>query len=346
MGISAFVDFGIVTQFHFILFVIVFIISFVIFSLLVRWFPARSLAAQDGSAVRFGGIPLVCIMTATASFVLGLSPLAVGLWVSAILVAIAGYVDERYPLSPLVQLVLQLIAVGIVVGAGWTVPYVSNPFGSGVLMLDWVTAGTLLLPGSIIAVVWLLVIINAFNWLDGVDGLAGGVACVAFAALAFISLIPSIQRPDLLALSMIGLGGVLSFFLWNFPHAKVYLGTVGSWFVGLYIGLVSMYGGGKIATTTLILALPLLDALFVIIQRVMKHQALWKGDTVHHLHHRLQTAGWSPTKITISAICVTVILAILGMLLSTTDKLVVMVALVSVFALLLLVLMRYKRDYV
>lgn len=257
-----------------------------------------------------------------------------GLAAASVIIAICGMRDERVSLSPGVQLMLQMAAVALVVLSGWTMPYVTNPFGEGVLSLSWITYGSVLIPGSIIAGCWLLLTINAMNWIDGIDGLAGSVALVSFLAIATISLLPSIQNADTLALALIGAGCMAGFLIWNISPARVYLGTTGSWFVGLYIGLVAMHGGGKMATAALILALPVLDALYVVYRRMRAGASVWHGDTTNHIHHRLTAAGFSSNAIVAGAVGVTLMLSVVGIFLPTPVKLLVLVAFAILFVVL------------
>lgn len=228
------------------------------------------------------------------------SSLAWGLLTAAVIIAIVGALDEQYHLTPGQQLLGQFLAVAALVGAGWAIPYVTNPFGAGVLLLG---SGA-----GLAALIWLLGLINAVNWLDGVDGLAGGVGLVTFGALAVISILPGTTDPITLRLALIGLGGMAVFLLWNWPPATVYLGTTGSWWLGAYIGLVAIIGRGKIITTLLVLAWPIIDVGLVIGQRLWAGQAPWRGDR-RHLHHRLLALGFSARHITILAMLVSAVLA-------------------------------------
>jgi len=123
-------------------------------------------------------------------------------------------------------------------------------------------------------------------------------------------------------MAMIGLGATLAFTLWNFPPAKVYLGTSGSWFLGLYIGIIAIVSGGKIVTTLLVLAIPVIDFISVIIQRLFARQKPWQGDTTHHLHHRLLTAGLTSHQILIMAIMFSAILSYAAITMQTSQKII------------------------
>lgn len=282
-----------------------------------KWLrPVRS---PSHSAIYYAGAPVVAITILFAAPPLFGEPLLLaGLAAAGFICIVGGILDEERALRPSYQLILQIVAASCVVTAGWTISYISQPTGEGVIVFNpWV--------GGFLAVGWLLLLMNAMNWLDGVDGLATGVGGVALATLAAVSLLPSVQDPLTLALSLIGVAVVVGFLLWNFPPALVHLGTSGSWWLGLFIGIVAIVGGGKIVTTLLVLALPVVDVLLVTVGRISAKQPLWQGDQVHHLHHRLLRRGWPPRAITVTAIVVTVVFGVGAIVLQTEQKIVALI---------------------
>lgn len=277
------------------------------------------------------GIPLAAITAVGAVLYIPDTAMLWGFLGALLLLAVIGKADEILPLGPGWQLFWQVCIAGILVLAGWTMPYVSNPFGMGVLSLEVFKIG-IWFPGGLLAIAWIVLMMNAVNWLDGMDGLAGGVGIVGFGALATVAMLPSIYNTQTLGLALVGGAALLGFFIWNFPPAKVYLGTVGSWFVGMYLALVAMHGGGKIATASLILALPLLDMAIVIVRRALAGKTIWKGDKINHLHHRLLQQGVSPRAILGAAVIVTIWLAVVSVLSGTVAKIIIVtVGIIAIF---------------
>lgn len=279
-------------------------------------------AVRERPAVAYGGAVLIGVVTMLLFFALDDVRLQIGLSAAAFLALFIGILDENVQLSVRQQLVWQIVIAALVVVWGWSIRFVSTWSGDGVIALDTLQFGPLLLPGAVLTIGWLLLLMNAMNWLDGVDGLAPGVGVVALLALAAVSLLPSIQDEATLRLALIGAGGVLGFLLWGWPPARVYLGTSGSWFLGLLIGLVAIVSGGKIVTTLLILAIPVLDFGLVVLQRAWSGQAPWRGDTERHLHHRLLLAGLSPRAIVALAMGLSALLGWLAVVLQTQYKVV------------------------
>ncbi len=282
-------------------------------------------AGRSNGKIYFAGPALVVVLVVFAFFFMPDRLLWLGLFAAAGVTVLVGTMDEQFSLRPGVQLLWQTIIVVIAVSFGWTIRYVSDPFSSGVIRLDQLMVGPYFLPGTALAVVWLLLLMNALNWLDGVDGLATGVGTVALGTLGFISLLPAVHDAQTLLLAVLGGAALLAFFIWNWPPARIYLGTSGSWFVGLYIGLVAMAGGGKIATTLLVLIWPVADLLVVTMQRMIISQRPWQGDTLHHLHYRLQARGLSDRAISVAAITLSAVMGALAVILGTGNKLLVIV---------------------
>ncbi|MEX1997631.1 MAG: MraY family glycosyltransferase [Candidatus Andersenbacteria bacterium] len=307
---------------HLLLFGSSFILVFGLFAALLRLSPFSLRAHIEHPQVYFGGAMVIGVISLLGYIVLDDVYLRIGLLASAFLTLLIGIIDEHVKLPASRQFVWQIVIATIAVGWGWTIREISNPWESGVISLNSYTIGSLVLPGALLAIIWLVFLMNAVNWLDGIDGLAGGVGVVTFFTLGAVSLLPSVQDSTTLALAAIGAGGVLGFLLWNFPPARVYLGTSGSWFLGLYIGMIAIVGGGKIVTTLLVLALPVIDMLAVIIARLWARQIPWHGDTVRHFHHRLLSAGFQARSIAILGTLLSVGLGIGAITLQTRAKII------------------------
>jgi UDP-N-acetylmuramyl pentapeptide phosphotransferase/UDP-N-acetylglucosamine-1-phosphate transferase len=116
------------------------------------------------------GLLLVGIISLASFFIIEDMLLRLSFLAAAIIVALVGRADEVRPLSADAQFAWQLGIVALLVFAGWTIPFVSNPWGEGIISLGWWQIGNFLVPGSILAAVWLLFFMNAINWIDGLDG--------------------------------------------------------------------------------------------------------------------------------------------------------------------------------
>lgn len=290
---------------------------------LLRISPRQFRVARK-PVVYYAGWIIACVIAVASVWMLRSWTLSIGLVVATALILRAGRMDEIKKKSALWQLIVQAGIAGVVVIAGWTIPHITNIFHAGVWELGALVGGAL-------AFVWVIACMNAINFLDGTDGLAPAVGSVAFLALAGISLLPVTQDSVTFGLSIIGFSAMISFFFWNAPPAKIYLGTTGSWFLGLYIALTAMIGGGKIVTTLIVLAIPILDALFVIAHRIYMKKSPWHGDAVSHLHHRLARAGVSKWNIVILVSIITSILGYISVAMPTRFKILAFIIVALLF---------------
>ncbi|HEY5218271.1 MAG TPA: MraY family glycosyltransferase [Gemmatimonadaceae bacterium] len=205
----------------------------------------------------------------------------------ATLLLAVGLADDFLDLSPAVKLLAQLFAAMLAVSGGLSLRVVS--FGpNATLTLGWV--------GIPLALVWIVAVTNAFNFIDGLDGLASSIGMVGFAAIAVSA--AAIGRSDVMLLCIILIAAVAGFLRYNFAPAKIYLGDGGSLFIGYLLATLSLEGATSATNGALVyvplfaLALPLLDAAVAVGRRWLRHMPVWKGDH-RHIHHRVLATGLS-----------------------------------------------------
>ncbi len=327
-------DFSLLTPSSLLNFLIAFLLTFAVIAWLLKRQHPILRSVPGVTNVYYAGAILVGVIVSLSYFVIADPSLIIGLLAASFFILFIGIRDENTPLSPGQQLTWQIVIALLAVSWGWVIQYVSHPSGSGIIFLNQLSWGPFIWPGTIITVIWLLLLMNAMNWLDGSDGLAAGVGTIAFLALGAVALLPSIYDTRTLTLALIGAGAFSGFLIWNFPRARVYLGTTGSWFLGLYLGLVALLSGGKIVTTLLVLAWPVFDLMFVALERFLKHQPPWQGDTTTHLHHRLLNHGFSPRTLALGAISATILFSALALILQTKFKLLALVIMAGMMAII------------
>ena len=146
-------------------------------------------------------------------------------------------------------------------------------------------------------------VINFTNFMDGLDGLVAGCMAVAIGALSL-----SLNAPwSLWAL----VGSLLGFLIWNWSPAKVFMGDVGSTFLGaVFAGLVLQASSWIEAFGYLLVATPLLaDACLCVPRRLLAGQRVFQAHRLH-LFQRLQQAGWPHARVSLSYIAGTALLAV------------------------------------
>jgi len=118
---------------------------------------------------------------------------------------------------------------------------------------------------------------------------------IAKITLFFLSISNLVNQPPLGIISIILAGAVLGFLVFNFHPAKIFMGTSGSMFLGFILATLAIFSGGKIATALLVMGFPVMDAIWVIAQRIKSGKSPFKGDA-RHLHYRLLEKGWTRKK--------------------------------------------------
>jgi UDP-GlcNAc:undecaprenyl-phosphate GlcNAc-1-phosphate transferase len=206
----------------------------------------------------------------------------------ATLILVAGIVDDAFGMSPIVKVILQLVAAIIALVGGYGVSAITNPLTGGIISLG--------IFGGVLTVGWIVAVTNAFNLIDGLDGLAAGVALIASLSIVMIAQVEG--RPDAAIVASALAGALLGFLRYNFHPASVFLGDSGSQLLGFSLSLLSIQGLQKGATTVVLivpilaLGLPLLDTLVAILRRflVAGFAAIFRADR-EHIHHRLVAMG-------------------------------------------------------
>ncbi len=224
-----------------------------------------------------------------------------GLTVAGAIIAIGGALDDRYKLAPKQQIwwvVAAVLAVGL---AGVGVTIITNPFGGliNLTTIQWTifrwheVPYHLTLWADLFTFVWLLGASYTTKILDGLDGLVSGLGVIGALIVFLLTLRPEVNQTGvgLIALSLAG--ATAGFLIWNWHPAKIFLGESGALYIGFMLGVLAIISGGKIATALLILGLPMLDLLWVIIQRRRKNKSPFTSADRFHLHFRLLDAGLS-----------------------------------------------------
>lgn len=235
---------------------------------------------------RGGGIGIAVAWLATCT-ALGLlevvsAPLALAAAGGSLLVGIAGYVDDHRPLSPWWRLAAHVAAGGLfaaVLAAAGAAP--------------WLVA---------FAFAAVPVLVNVWNFMDGIDGLATSQAALAAASFALLASDPGVRLASLaLVVACIG------FLPFNFPRARIFLGDVGSGVLGhalAVLACVLLFSIGREGPVLLpVLFLPLsaflVDASLTLGKRIVRRERWWTAH-VGHAYQRLAAGLGSHVPVTVS----------------------------------------------
>jgi len=266
---------------------------------------------------RFGGVALIMSFL-VAIFLdknLVISAPLLGVLIASVLILFLGVIDDIKQVSWKLQLFSQLLIVILIYVMGVRLQYITNPFG-GVLLFN---TGLGSIVGFIISACWILFIMNAMNWIDGDDGVVGGVTFIGVISIFFLSLRPDVNQPPIAIITMTLAGGLLAFTFFNFHPAKIMAGTSGSVFMGFVLSVLAIFAGAKIATTLLVLTVPIVDAIWVIGERLKVGDSIFSADK-KHLHFRLREIGWSSKQICMFYYFITALVAFFALNASTAGK--------------------------
>lgn len=231
---------------------------------------------------------------------------------SLVLVA-TGFVDDQRGLPPLVKLAAHALAPAIF--------FLLYPVSTGLFPNGWHWGFEF-----VVFVIWSVLLINAFNLIDGLDGLCAGLSTVACVALAVLAISNGRLDSALLLLAMAG--AIVGFLRYNISPARIFLGDAGSMLMGFFIASAATQAVGRRAIVGAILlpiavaGVPLLDVMLAIWRRGAKRLVgKLRGEKVvggifdadgDHLHHRLLASKGSQRKVASLLHGIAILLALLA----------------------------------
>ncbi|HEV8128437.1 MAG TPA: MraY family glycosyltransferase [Candidatus Eisenbacteria bacterium] len=224
---------------------------------------------------------------------------SMGVLLGAVLSLVLGLVDDRRPMRPLGKLVGQIAAALTLVlwGAHGTSAH-------GEVTLGGFLAHQPLL--AAIALVGVVALLNAVNFLDAMDGIIAAVTPICAAAFLALSLIYGARLDQALGWALVGAGA--GFFVYNAPPARIFLGDAGSHLLGFVLAALTLQVLDDsltlphAAAVLWILSYPLFDVIFVTLDRLVMRRPITEGSIEHSTHKLGRISGRWGTVAVISAI--------------------------------------------
>lgn len=253
---------------------------------------------------RGGGLAIVLVVlggtAALAALGQASSELAKAILVGGALVAGVGWLDDRRSLSPGIRALVQTVAAVWALASLGGLPQLA--VGGWVIQLGpW---------GSVLGVVGTVWMINLYNFMDGIDGLAGLEAVM----VAFLGGLFALAHSDTglaLVAWLVG-GAALGFLLWNWPPAKVFMGDVGSSFLGYAFAVLAiageMAGSVPILVWWILLAVFLVDATLTLARRVLSGER-WYEAHRSHVYQLATQVGHSHKRVTVTVLVINLLLS-------------------------------------
>lgn len=304
---------------------------------------------------RGGGIPLFFGSLVAALFFLPMNNVTISVFFAAFLALVIGLIDDKLnaqskDVSPYLRFLVIILTAVIVVGSGVSINFITNPFGEGVLHLDQLKLGLPFLPFSLlisdlVSVIWLIWVMNMTNWSKGVDGQMPGIVAISAIIIGVLSfrLNQEGQGGFLDAqLSFIIAGAAIGFLLFNFYPAKIFPGWSAT-SLYLLLGVASILTSAKLATAILVMAVPMVDALFIIIRRILNKKSPFQGDK-NHLHHILLKLGYNQRQVALFYWCFSAILGLLALGLESKSKVFAIIMVIAITGGALLFLHRLTKS--
>lgn len=297
---------------------------------------------------RAGGLPMyIALVIGSIIFFSPLSLLISSILLGGALVVIVGLLDDRYDLSPYVRFLINFICAVIVILGGVSLPFITNPLG-GILHFN-----QLVIPFSslviqfplshILAVIWIVWVMNMLNWSKGVNGQMPGIAAVSALIIGIASLrIADPTTSTAARMAFLVGGAALGYLPYNF-YGKMLPGY-SSTILGFMLGVLSLISGVKLATAILVMGVPMTDAVFTIVRRLFSKRSPFWHDK-EHLHHLFLQLGMGQHMIAILYWCFSLLLGFIALSLSSKGKLFAIILVgILVVSIILTLRLLIKRE--
>jgi UDP-N-acetylmuramyl pentapeptide phosphotransferase/UDP-N-acetylglucosamine-1-phosphate transferase len=255
---------------------------------------------------RGGGLAIVILVLGTSLWVANqveVNRSLVYISLGAIL-ALVGWRDDVFSLSPNYRFIVQgLVATISILGLGYF-RVVRIP------LLGELDLGAV---GIVITFLWIIGMINAYNFMDGIDGMAGGVAVMA--GLGWMILSSNVQNPFVFWVALSIAATSLGFLAHNWPPARIFMGDVASTFLGYSFAVLPLLSadqtGDALTVGTLLMWTVIMDTFVTFLRRLIKGENVFSGHR-SHLFQQLVLGGYKHGTISFLYILLTFLAALLS----------------------------------
>ncbi|MGN6393592.1 MAG: MraY family glycosyltransferase [Gemmatimonadales bacterium] len=236
--------------------------------------------------------------------------IAFGLFGGGLLVAVVGWLDDRHELRATVRIVVHVAA------AAWTLAWLG-----GMPNLTVAAEATHLgLGGTLLAMLGIVWLTNLYNFMDGIDGLAAAEAFIVSAAGVLLLAGPS---PALALVALLVAAAAAGFLVWNWPPARLFMGDVGSGFLGYTFGALALASENARALPALVWLVMLgpffVDATVTLLRRMVRGERWYAGHRTH-AYQRVVQGGWRHWQVSLLIAGLSAILAAAGHLVVRTHS--------------------------
>lgn len=239
-----------------------------------------------------GGLSIVICFLIVIGFSTSLSTNTIFAFIgSGTLIAIVGFWDDRISISVRWRLLSHFIAA--ILALYWFGSLPEFEFMGLSINLSWF--------GFVIASFALVWLLNLFNFMDGIDGIAASEAVYVAFAGAYFSWLNGLE--SLSYISLILAASTMGFLILNWPPAKIFMGDVGSSFLGLMLGIIvyaNILEGSSVWIWLILLGIFLVDSGVTLVRRVINGEKWYKAHCSHVYQHAARK--WGHRKVTLAVI--------------------------------------------
>ena len=264
----------------------------------------NSRSSHSHAVPKSGGISIVVTFMIGMLFILlvedpGLigKDYIVGFVIAAILIAMISLVDDIWEKSARFKLATHLVAVGVVLYCNVEID---------TLTLPWVGRVDFKSLGYLMTAIWILGLTNACNFMDGIDGLVGSTALIAAMFFMAISYYQGSEFVYITGYTIVA--GCAGFLIYNAPPAKIFMGDVGSAFLGFVFASLAVIAARYDESRTSFLVMPMLlfhfifDTLFTFCRRLLRGENTMQAHRTH-LYQLLVRSGYTHLEVTLLLSC-------------------------------------------
>lgn len=238
-----------------------------------------------------------------------------------------GILDDIYAMGARMKFILPGLSAGILIVLGIHTVFLPEYFHN-ILNLGF-------------SFLWIMGMVNAFNFIDNMDGLSIGTALISSVTFGILGVLTGQTTVAVLSFSLAG--ACLGFLFYNFKPARIFAGDAGSMFVGFMLASIAIYASWEtpniitsLFVPVLALGYPIFDTCFVTLLRIAYRKPFWIGDK-NHSSHRLVKLGFSQRSAVLMAYGISIALGITSIFILKAKVLTAFLAVLSAGAFLLFV---------
>jgi glycosyltransferase WbpL len=246
---------------------------------------------------RGGGLAFVIVIPTMTAIVAsrqgrGVTTQMAALLLASVLVAVVSLADDRWSVPASLRFSAHLTGALMLLASGAVLREISIARD-----IAW-QLGVLSMP---ITLLWIVGLTNAYNFMDGIDGLAAGHAVIVGSSMAWLAYV--LAAPEVASAMLILAAGALGFLIQNWPPAKIFMGDVGSAFLGFSLAGWAVVSGAlpfdavPVGAWVIVLSPFILDTSITFVWRVVRGER-WYEPHRKHFYQRLIRRGWSHLSVT------------------------------------------------